>query len=301
MRLTVRHDTLYRYENPMRALVQSHRLTPIVHEGQTVEGWDIALPEGASRGAELRDGAGNLIQTVSFRGPLEIAEIRVTGTVETRDTAGVLRGHRESVPPLAYLRATRATRADVALTELALSAVSEGQSSLERAHALSNAVADAIAYTPGRTGEATTAAEALAAGVGVCQDHAHALIAAARVADLPARYVTGYLWSQGGNEQVQVLGDAEPGDAPAQIQAQAQQQAGPTDPDQPEASHAWAELFVEDLGWVGFDASNRCCPDDRYVRLASGLDAAEAAPIRGVAQGMGAESMIVRVMVSLAD
>ena len=48
---------------------------------------------------------------------------------------------------------------------------------------------------------------------------------------------------------------------------------------------------------IGFDPANRCCPDDRYIRLGSGLDAAEAAPIKGIARGMGAESMDVTVAI----
>jgi len=86
------------------------------------------------------------------------------------------------------------------------------------------------------------------------------------VAGLPARYVSGYLF------------------ADAQGVAH-------------EAAHAWAEVYVAGLGWVGFDPANRCCPDDRYIRLGSGLDAQDAAPIRGIARGMGAESLDVTVAV----
>ena len=79
---------------------------------------------------------------------------------------------------------------------------------------------------------------------------------------MPARYVTGYLLTA------------------------RRRRAG-------EASHAWAELYVGGLGWVGFDPANRCCPDERYIRLGSGRDAREAAPIRGVSRGGGAEAMDV--------
>jgi transglutaminase-like putative cysteine protease len=103
-------------------------------------------------------------------------------------------------------------------------------------------------------------------GSGVCQDHAQVLIGLARRRDMPSRYVTGYLHS----------------DADGLVH---------------EASHAWAELWVPDLGWVGFDAANRCCPDDRYIRIGSGFDAADAAPIRGLARGEAAESMDVVVAV----
>jgi transglutaminase-like putative cysteine protease len=68
-----------------------------------------------------------------------------------------------------------------------------------------------------------------------------------------------------------------------------------------EAAHAWAELWVEGLGWVGFDPANRCCPDARYVRLGSGLDARDAAPVRGIARGHAAGRLAVRVAVVPAD
>jgi transglutaminase-like putative cysteine protease len=81
---------------------------------------------------------------------------------------------------------------------------------------------------------------------------------------MPARYVSGYLFA------------TEDG-APH------------------EAAHAWAEIWVEGIGWIGFDPANACCPDERYIRLGSGLDAREAAPIRGITQGAGEERLDVTV------
>lgn len=221
----------------------------------------------AQIGAEFRDGAGDWTETVSIRGPVTKVIVTVSGVVETHDLSGVLRGHREVAPPGLYLRPTRATAPDVALTELArgVVAATEGGSTLARAHKLSEAVSAAIAYAPGETAAQTTAADALAGGKGVCQDHAHAMISLAHLAGLPARYVVGYLFAEG------AIG---------------------------EASHAWAELWVEGLGWVGFDPANACCPDDRYIRLCSGYDAQDAAPIRGVAAGAAEpESLEVDVAV----
>ena len=112
---------------------------------------------------------------------------------------------------------------------------------------------------------ATAAEDAVQGGTGVCQDHAHIFIAAARSAGVPARYVSGYLRLDETDDQ--------------------------------EAGHAWAEAWLPDLGWVGFDISNVQCPDDRYVRLASGLDYREAAPLTGLRRGFGNESMIVTLQV----
>jgi transglutaminase-like putative cysteine protease len=269
MRLSVRHGTLYQFDTPMRFVTQSHRLTPVTNGMQTVLDWTVSAA-GAAFGAGFTDGAGDAVNTMTVPGPVSRIEILVEGTVDTFDTAGVLRGHRETIFPRAYLQPTHFTKPNRPLLELAQAAL-EGATDgpLERAHRLSAAVADAIAYTPGATGSGTTAAEALELGQGVCQDMAHALIALARAADLPARYVTGYLL-------IEPTGSGE-------------------------AAHAWAEVHVESLGWIGFDPANRCCPDERYIRLGSGRDAREAAPIRGVSRGGGAEAMDVTVVVAAAQ
>lgn len=263
MKLKISHETVYRYDQPIRNLVQSLRLTPSVFEGQKVHEWQIEV-SGGFRGPGFRDGAGDWIEGWTVRGPVDQVTVRIAGRIDTRDMAGVLRGHRETINPIAYMRDSPATRPDEALRTLASEVT--GGDRLDLAHGLSAAISDRIAFRPGVTQTGTTAAQALALGEGVCQDHTHALTALARLRGLPARYVSGYLQST-------IDGEAH------------------------DAAHAWAEIHVEGLGWVGFDAANRCCPDERYVRLGSGLDAADAAPIRGVAMGTGSEDMDVSVRV----
>jgi transglutaminase-like putative cysteine protease len=266
MILTVSHVTRYAYDRPVRGVVQSHRLMPSRFDGQKTLEWTVAVT-GGTRGAGLRDGAGDWVEGWTVAGPVTEIEVRVDGRVETTDLAGILRGHREVVPPEAYMRDSPATLADGALTALAMG-ISAGNP-LDLAHALSRAVSDAIAYRPGVTHTHTTAAEAMAQGEGVCQDHAQALVALARVRGMPARYVSGYL--------------------------SASAEGSPH-----EAAHAWAEIHVPGFGWIGFDAANRCCPDARYIRLGSGLDAAEAAPIRGTARGGAVENLGVTVAIGEA-
>ncbi|PZQ96816.1 MAG: transglutaminase family protein [Cereibacter sphaeroides] len=261
MILTVDHVTVYRYAQPVRGVVQSHRMTPSVFEGQKVRDWQVTVSDGI-KGGGFRDGAGDWVQSWSVLGPVSDITVTVRGIVETFDLTGLLRGHKETIPREAYMNETAPTRADAALAELA-EAAKPARDVLDAAHSLSAAVAAAIEYTPGVTQAQTTAAEALSLGKGVCQDHAHALISVARRAGMPARYVSGYLMS------------GEPG----------------------QAAHAWAEIWVQGLGWVGFDPANECCPDDRYIRLGSGVDAQDAAPIKGSARGIGAEILDVSVAV----
>jgi transglutaminase-like putative cysteine protease len=178
--------------------------------------------------------------------------------VETKDRSGMVQGLADPVPLSVYMRETPLTAPDKAIRELA--AEVEALQSLERMHALSKVVFDRVAYTKGASDATTTAAAAVAEGKGVCQDHAHVFISTARVLGVPARYVTGYLVVSGAEDEIA-----------------------------PEASHAWAEVHIAGLGWIGFDVSNRICPTDRYVRLACGLDAGSAAPIRGTRRGGGGE------------
>ncbi|WCR11231.1 transglutaminase family protein [Paracoccus stylophorae] len=264
MKLRISHRTVYRYDRPIRNIVQSLRLKPSVFEGQQTQDWKIEVAGGMC-GPVFRDGAGDWIEGWTVRGPTQEITVISSGGIETRDMAGVLRGHREMIHPLTYLQTTRATEPAANLRQLADS-VAHGDDTLDLAHRLSHAVSDAIAFRPGVTQARTTAAEALEQGEGVCQDHTHALIALARMKDLPARYVSGYLHSSSSGE------------------AQ-------------DAAHAWAEIHVGSLGWVGFDAANASCPDDRYVRLGSGLDAPDAAPIRGIGMGAGVENLDVAVQV----
>ncbi|SPJ23960.1 transglutaminase family protein [Palleronia abyssalis] len=266
MKLHVTHRTEYTYDAPIRSLVQSLRLWPSEFDGQDVHAWNVGI-EGTAveRGAAFRDGAGDWIETVSARDVSQLA-IVIAGEVETRDLTGVVRGLREKVPPQAYLRPSNMTRLNQDLRELAQDAVSGIDDELSRAHALSRAVASAIVYTPGSTEADTTATQALEMGKGVCQDQTHAVIAVARAVGMPGRYVVGYLHAT-------------------------------SDGTTHQASHAWAEIWVEGLGWVGFDAANGCCPDEKYIRLGSGLDAHAAAPIRGRSLGGGLEDMSVDVRV----
>lgn len=266
MRLQVRHQTAYHYASPIHYAIQTLRLTPRPHEGLSVLRWRV---RGETRHdlPAFVDGFGNLAHTHTVNQAHSSAAVFVEGEVETLATDGIVRGAAEPLPPVFFLRPTALTAPDGELAAFAASI--GGTSTLDRLHALMNAVRDRIDYRPGVTDAATPAAAALVASAGVCQDHAHVFIAAARLLGIPARYVGGYLWT----------GD---------------------DIHEYEASHAWAEAYVEDLGWVGFDAANRACPGEAYIRTAIGLDYWSAAPVRGLRRGEASERLAVKVSVMQA-
>ncbi len=266
MRLRISHRTIYRYEPAVRLVVQSLRLRPSEFDGQRVLEWHIDAG-GHSIDAGYVDGAGTCVNMLTAHGPVEVLEVVSTGVVEVADRAGMVRGLRELVHPLAWLRTGPLTRPAGVIAELARLAVPDPAADrLEQGHALARAVGQAVRYAPGASDARTTAAEALEAGVGVCQDHAHVLAAAARSLEIPARYVTGYLHDGGGE-----IGG--------------------------EATHAWTELHLGSYGWVGFDPSNRQCPTEDYVRVACGVDAIDAAPFRGATLGAARETLSLEVQV----
>lgn len=262
MLIEVRHSTVYSYETVARYAIQSLRLTPPDFDGQKVMSWSLTAP-GLDQACQFRDSFGNWVHLASIAAPHDGITIEASGVIETTDRNGIVRGVPEVAPLRVFLRETATTAPDPAIRNLARAY--QHRDRLDKLHGLMNAIRDAVKYEIGQTHEHTSAAEALADGKGVCQDHAHVFISAARVLGVPARYVNGYFLS----------GTLAPA----------------------EAHHAWAEAWVDGLGWVGFDPANGMCPTERYVRLACGLDAASAAPIRGTQRGGEKEALDVRVEV----
>jgi transglutaminase-like putative cysteine protease len=230
--------------------------------------WGIHAP---GRRIEQVDAHGNVTHLLTVEDPHQQIEIVVSGAIEVA-AEGVLMPHEGPLSPLAYLASTRLTAADAALTKLAQDRLGGARSIRERVQALTEAVQDRVRYKKGSTSVEDTAAAALAHGEGVCQDQAHVLIACCRASGIPARYVSGYLYSGGGDE-----GGAA-------------------------ASHAWVDAWLSDArAWLAIDVTHRETQGLSHCRLAVGRDYLDAAPVRGVRRGGGREIMDVDVTVSKAD
>jgi len=262
MQLKITHLTEYAYGQPVNYALQRLRLTPQESWLQTVHSWSTEI-EGGKVEARYHDHFGNVVELVSASRDTSNIRVIAKGTVETVDRSGVLGPHRGYMPLWMYKRETALTKPGKLIRELARS-LPKGEP-IDRLHELKSSLHQSMAYMPGATQTSTLAEDALAAGKGVCQDHAQAFAATARVAGFPARYVSGYLMME---------------DTPDQA-----------------ASHAWAEAYVDGLGWVGFDPANDMSPDHRYVHIAYGLDYRDAAPVSGIRTGTGEEQLAVRITV----
>ena len=264
MQLKIEHRSEYEYEVPARYGLLRIRLKPKPSHGQQIIDWSMDL-NGAEVQTEYEDQHNNSVVLASVVPGTQSVAITCRGTVETSDKAGVIGEHIGHMPLWAFGKQTELTRASSQIRKLAASLESDPKNLLDTLHELSACVLNAVSYEIGHTDSGTTAKDAMAKDRGVCQDHAHVFISAARHLGIPARYVSGYLMMNDRIEQ--------------------------------EASHAWAEAHIPHVGWVGFDISNGISPDERYVRVATGCDYRDAAPIAGIAQGTGDSVLDVRLSV----
>ncbi|MFN3210885.1 MAG: transglutaminase domain-containing protein [Roseovarius sp.] len=263
MHLLIKHITRYRFSGPVTYGLQQLRKTPKTTRAQQVLGWTTGVVNGRKE-LEFHDHHNNAVELISFdRGTTELT-ISSEGEVVIEDVSGILGRHLGPAPLWLYQQATRRTEAKSGVRGL-VRKVDEADS-LDRLHALSKLIRESVPFQVGASDPGWSAEDALSHGKGVCQDHTHIFLACVRAMGFPARYVSGYLMLD---------------DRTAQ-----------------EAMHAWAEVHVDALGWVGFDISNGISPDTRYVRVATGLDYADAAPISGSRIGGPDEELEVQIDVS---
>ena len=261
MRLKISHMTEYNYAEAVEFALQRLRLTPLDCPGQRVVSWQTSVT-GAGREAVYTDHFGNRVELVSINDGGQSISIMAMGEVETEERNGVFGPHIGYVPLWLYLRETPLTKPGKLVKDLAKRI--QGDGDLAKMHALMATIAADVEYRKDATDAATPAEQALELKAGVCQDFAHIFISVARHLGLPARYISGYMLDDG---------------------------------DTKAASHAWAETHIAGLGWVGFDPANDICPDERYVRVASGLDYSDTAPVSGMRIGNAPEMITVAVNV----
>jgi transglutaminase-like putative cysteine protease len=269
MRISIEHQTIYRYPGEVLHTAQYLHLSPRNNPSQRIEDWRIDAPGQLT---PWEDAYGNICHTLVEDRPTTEIVVTARGRVQTTDTAGVLPPDADDPPIGIFLRPTPLTRATPEIRAFAADfRRAAADSQMDGLHALMNGVRDRLEYTAGATHGQSTAAEALAKGAGVCQDFAHLFVACARSLAIPTRYIGGYLYD--GQQPMPVT-----------------------------AGHAWAEAWVEKLGWVSFDVANGVYGTENHVGAAVGLDYNDVAPIRGVrVGGVEDERMEVAIWISRSD
>ena len=144
---------------------------------------------------------------------------------------------------------------------------------LQVLHELNDSVYTWFDYASKSTHVDSPIDEAIASRKGVCQDFAHIMTALVRKLRIPCRYVSGYLYHSSDNKDRSVQ----------------------------DATHAWVEALLPQLGWVGFDPTNRLITSDRHIRTAIGRDYADVPPTRGIFRGNASSDLTVAVRVTPSE
>jgi transglutaminase-like putative cysteine protease len=276
-RLRITHRTGYRYTAPVAASFNEVRMTPRDADGQMLLSHQLQVSPRASVQAYV-DYWGALVQSFDVHEEHDVLEIVATSLVD------VPYGHPvgDGVD-WAAVRSTEVTDrwgeflaptalVDDARTDPSRAGIVEQLRRLPTpALAVRGAVEatrDRIRYDDSATGVTTTAAEAWAAGGGVCQDYSHTMLSLLRSMGIPARYVSGYLHDEEETPGRTVFGE----------------------------SHAWIEVW--NGAWEAYDPTNDRSVGSAHVVVARGRDYADVPPLKGIYAGGASETLGVTVEIT---
>ena len=248
MILTIKHQTNYNFYSNVPRLVQSLKLYPSNCKNQKVINWNISTSIGQLTKSH-QDALGHTIYNIYNEGLIGEQTIISEGKIHTKDFQGVMHSLVDKVNPFCFLRFTHLTKPGEKLIKLSKK-IKKKNDQIKFCHDLNRIVSEVLDFKTGITNNKTTAEEALKLEKGVCQDYAHILISLSKMYDIPSRYVNGYLMDDNNISHY--------------------------------SSHAWVEMYINDLGWVAFDPSHKKCIDQNYVRISCGYDFIDASPIKGV-------------------
>jgi transglutaminase-like putative cysteine protease len=290
MLLEVRHVTHYHYAAPVRESVMELWMQPQKAATQRLLGFELEI-EPAAQLFSYPDSFGNAVYHFGVPQPHEQLHIVARSTVETQapdeppealdfgewdrlKSEFILGECFDFLRPHGYVRHTAALGDFIAAKGLdALRRLDP----LTAARRLNEVIYASFEYEAGVTEADSPIDLALGEGRGVCQDFAHVMIAICRDWGLPARYVSGYLFTD-----------------------RARGPDRPHDRSDPDASHAWIEVFLPSLRWVGFDPTNNIMAGERHVCVAIGRDYGDVPPSRGVFKGEAESQLAVGVSVRRA-
>ena len=274
MRYEIEHVSRYLYTAPVQRCMMSLCLQPRDDGGQRLLHFEVSTAPTAPLSYET-DAFGNTKHVLNVHREHEVLEVATRCTVETPLPAALpgslgagaweeLRSWGQSLAHWDFMHASAVARPSAALTAfMERRGIEPDGDPLAALLRLGDTLYDSFQYVPGVTTAVSPIEDILESGRGVCQDYAHVMIAIARSWGVPARYVSGYMHV---THQV------------------------------PEtATHAWVECRLPDLGWIGFDPTNRRLADERYVRIAVGRDYQDVAPTRGILLGGGDSELEVDV------
>jgi transglutaminase-like putative cysteine protease len=279
----VRHVTRFVYSVPVTESITEARMQPRSEGQQRCVKFELTTQPRA-RVHAYRDYQNNVVHHFDLPGKHKELRINAEATVEVNLSAPLPENVSEEIwlaleratqqaEHWDYLQPSQFVTATPLLLELAqlwqLARAADPLSLLQRINTL---IYENFDYVPKATQVDSPIDEALHARRGVCQDFTHIMLALVRRLGIPARYVSGYLY-HGDN----------------------------ADRSAADATHAWVEAWLPELGWLGFDPTNNLLAGERHIRTAIGRDYADVPPTRGVFKGLADSELSVGVQVAPAE
>jgi len=282
MKLRVFHRTRYTYGAPVRESFNEARLQPLSGPRQACHSFDLRITP-LPRVLVYPDFYNNAVHQFEVVQPHTELVVEATSVVTTSEAPGLAvdaaTGKLGVTTPQAqaercfdYLQASTYVDVSAELARQANAAVDGQTDAWQAAQLLMDYVHREFHYQPAATTAHTHMREVLQTKAGVCQDFAHVMLGLCRSLQLPARYISGYLYN-----------------GPAETLKGAQ------------ASHAWVEVYIPNLGWLGLDPTNNHVVAGRHVKVAVGRDYADVPPIKGTYRGTGKRTMSVDVLVTQVE
>ena len=282
-RLRVEHVTTYTYDRPVERSSHRLHLRPIFDAKQHVISHSLQVGL-ATKMTDFEDVFGNVTTRIEINEPYTELRLAAESVVDLVDDDPFAFANLPIRPafPLSWMPwelkmlSPYLTSAELPETQLrqlfdyAMSFVQRNNNDLmETLFAINLTLFREYKYVPGSTVLATTPYDIYTQKQGVCQDFANLFICLARLLGIPARYVYGYVFCP----QADGL--------------------------QSQASHAWVELYIPNVGWKGFDPTNGILPRLDHIRMAVGRHYRDTAPVDGTIYSTACESQNVRVAVTL--
>jgi transglutaminase-like putative cysteine protease len=265
LEFTILHQTTYRYPNKVHESYTVCHLQPLSDATQYCTKYELQIAPRA-RVFTYIDRFGNAVQHFGVLPDHDVLEITARSSVATirasapHSASGVTREQLVADPAYVgmydFLRESAYVAFGPELRALA-GDVGAPADDLDGwfAHA-GHAIRTGFTYDKNATSVRTTVDESVRLRSGVCQDFTHVLVALCRFHAIPARYVSGYIFS---GQESGILGA--------------------------EASHSWCEVYLPPVGWVGYDPTNDRRINDEFVKIAVGRDYGDVSPVRGLYKG----------------
>lgn len=273
MRWDIFHRTRYVYATPVCDSFDQVRLEPPSNAGQTLESFLLrVLP--AVRLNRYPDFYANWIHHFEVPEPHLYLLIESQGRVKTHPLPPLAEDaepwplekldHARSIEHCHdFLQSSRYVEIEVEPWRLAVDAIADQTDVWQSALALRRFAHGFLNYEPHATHVHTHMHDVITQRRGVCQDYAHLMIGLCRSVKIPARYVSGYLATETAS-----------------------------------ATHAWVEVFIPTIGWLGLDPTHNCQIGDTYVKIGVGRDYADVPPVAGNYRGTLNRQMEVEVKIA---